>query len=101
MTAVCFDDGTPSRFGVLFDDVAEVFEGDAGFDHGNCLVEAFSGCLDELHELLIGERFVADVVSFVEITVIAFMVESYVEVEDVTIQQNSLIRNAVTDDFVW
>ena len=101
MTAIRLDDRAAAGLGVFLYDVTEVFEGDAGFDDCDCLVETFPSCLDKLHKLLVGERLVADIVGFIEVAMVAFMVESDVQVEDVAVEQDSLIRNAMANHFVW
>ena len=101
MTAVRFDDRAAPRLGMLFDDVAEVFERHAGLHDRDCLIEALSRSLDELDEFLIRQCFVANVVGLVQIAMVAFVVQSDIEIEDISIQKNSLVRNAMAYDFIW
>ena len=53
VTTVSLDDRTTTRLGMLFDDIAEVFERHAGLDDRDCLVKTFSSGLNELDEFLI------------------------------------------------
>jgi hypothetical protein len=100
VAAISLDDGAAAGFGVFFDDVAEVAKGGARFDGGDGEGEAFPRGFDEFDEFLIGEGFVADVVGFVQVTVVAFVVEGYVKIEDVAVEEDAAVGNAVADYFV-
>ena len=100
MAAVRLDNAQVLCFGMFFDDIAEVLDGDAGFDMSDCLFETLPRRFNEPDIVRVGAGFVPYVVRLVEIAVIAFMEEGYVEVEDVAVLEDSLVRNAVAYDFV-
>ena len=100
MATVRLDDTAVSTFGVLLDHIARIAEEHARFDNLNGLVETFPCCLNNTNRIRVCVCLVADIIRFIQIPVEAFMIECDVEIEDVTIQQNSLIRYAMADDFV-
>ncbi len=73
MAAVRLDDAEVLGLGVLFDDVAEILDGNAWLYVGDCLVEAFAGGFDKADIVGVTAGFVPDVVSLVEIAVVAFV----------------------------
>lgn len=97
---VCLDNGAFLRLRVLLDDISIFTEKCAWLHHRNGLVQALSRCLYDADGVGICQCLLADVVSLVEITVEAAMVESYVDVEDVTVFEDALVGNAVANDFV-
>jgi hypothetical protein len=100
VAAVCLDNAQALRLGVFLDNVTEVANLDAWLDVGDGLLQALSRGLDKAYIVRVGLRFVADVVRLVQITVVAFVEERDVNVEEVAILQNSHVGNAVANDFV-
>lgn len=100
MSAVGLDDAAILRLCVLLDNVSRIAEEHAGLDQLDSLVQALSRCLDNANGVWICECLLADVVRFVEVAVEAAVVEGHVDVEDITILEDTLVGNAVTDDFI-
>jgi hypothetical protein len=98
--AVRLDDTEILRLRVFLDDVPELLDRHAGFDVRNGSVEALAGGFDEADVGGVGAGFVADVVGFVEVAVVAFVEEGNVEVEDVAVLEDAGVGDAVADDFV-
>ena len=100
VAAIRLDDAEVLSLGVLFDDIAEVFDGNTGFYMGNCLVQTFTCTFDEANVVRITSGFVAYIVGLVQVAVVAFVEEGDVEVENVAVLENSLVWDAVADDLV-
>ena len=100
VAAIRLDDTEVLGLGVLLNDVAKIFNGDARLDMGDRLLKAFASRFDEADVVRITSGLVADVVSLVEIAVVAFVEEGDVEIENVAVLKDSLIWYAVTDDLV-
>ena len=101
MATVGLDNAAVSTLGVLLDHVSRVSKEHAWFDYFDCLVKTFSRRLNNTDRVCICSCLVADIIGFIKVAVEAFVIECDVEVEYVTIQQNSLIWYAMADDFVW
>jgi hypothetical protein len=85
---------------VLLNYVAELLDSNPGFDMSDGFIQALSGGFDEADIVWICESFVADVVSLIEITVVALVEKGDIEVEDIAVFEWTLVRNAVADDLV-
>lgn len=97
---VGLDNSKILSFGMLLDDVAKLFDGDARLDVGNSFLETLASGLDETDIVWVGFRAVTYVVGLIEITMITFVEQRDVEVENVSVLQWALIWNAVADDFI-
>lgn len=100
VSAICLDHAAVLAFGMLLNDVAVLAEERAGLDDFDGLFETLAGCFDDADRVGVGECFGADVVGFVEVAVVATVVEGYVDVDDVAVFEGALVGDAVTDDFV-
>lgn len=85
---------------VLLNHSTIILESRAGLRNLNRFVKAFSGCLDYAHRVRIGERLVANIIGFVDVSVISTVVESNVDIDNVTILEDALVRDAVADTLV-
>lgn len=95
MTTVGLDDTAVSTLGVLLDHVSRISEQHAGFDDLNGLEEAFTRCFNDSHRLGVGSCLVAHIICLIQVAMEAFVVQGDVEIEDIAIQEDSLIRYAV------
>ena len=86
--------------GVFLDDVAGVAEGHAGFYDRDGLVETLSCSFDYADVVSVEGGGGADIVGFIEVSVEAIVVEGYVEVEDVAVEEEAGVGDAVADYFV-
>lgn len=100
MAAIGLDDTAISTLGVLFDHISRIAKEHARFDYLDGLVKTFSCSLNDTNRVRVCVCLVANIICFIKITVESFVIEGDVEIEYVTIQQHSLIRYAVADDFV-
>ena len=100
MATVGPDNTAVLALGVLLDDVAVLAEKCAWLDNLNGLVQAFTRSLGNAHCIRVCQSLVANVVCLVQVSVEATVVQSNVDVEDITILEDSLIGNAVADDLV-
>lgn len=66
----------------------------------NRLVQTFTTRLHDPHAVGIRKRFVTNVVCLVQVAVETAMVQRHVNVDDVTINQASPVRDPVADDLV-
>lgn len=94
------DDVAVPRLGVLLDGVAELAERGTRLHELDGLVQALAGRLDDPHVVGVGLGSVADVVGLVEVGVVAFVVDGDVEVENIAVQEDSLVGDSVADDLV-
>src|SRR5690606_10189153 len=86
------------RFGVLLDDVADIAETRARFDHGNRFIQTF--LRDQAQALGVAERL-ADMEHRAGIAVPAILDDGDVDIDDVAVLEGFLVRrNAVADNFV-
>jgi len=100
VATVGFDDGAVAGFGVFFDGTAGFAEEHAGLDEFDGFGEALAGGFDNPDWIAVGEGFWADVVGFVEVAVETAVAEGDVEVEDVAVEEDALVGDAVTYYFV-
>ncbi len=100
VAAVGFDDGAAAGFGVFLNDATGVAEEHAWLDEFDGFGEALARGFNDADRVAGGEGGGADVVGFVEVAVEAAMVECDVEVEDVAVEEDALVWNAMTDYFV-
>ena len=94
------DDAAPPFLGVLLNHVAELADQRARLDVLDGLLEALAGRLGDADGVGVGLGPVADVVRLVEVAVVALVVEGHVQVDNVAIQQDALVGDAVADDLV-
>ena len=94
------DDFAASGFCVRLNDSSEVSKRCARLHHGNCLVQAFTRGFNELYRVRVRLGSVADVVRFVQVSVVTPVIDRDVEVEDVTVQENALVGYTMADHFV-
>ena len=85
---------------MLFNDGARVADQHSGLYELDGVLETFSGSFNDADGVCRSVGCAANVISLVEVAVKAAMVESYIEIEDVTSLEESLVWNAVTDYFV-
>jgi hypothetical protein len=100
VSAVCFDYSTISTLCMFFNNSSRISEEHAWFDYLDGLIQAFSSCFDHTHRVGIGFGSISNIVCFVQIAMKSFVVERNVYVEDVTVQEDSIVGYAMTDDFV-
>lgn len=85
---------------MLLNDVSKVSEENSGLRNLDCLVETLPCCFDNADRICICFCFIPNIVSLVQITMIALVVQCHVDVEYVAIKQDPLVRDAMTDDLV-
>ena len=100
MPAIRFDNAAPSRFCMFLNHAPNLTNQHARFYNFDGLLKALAGCLHNANGIAVSECFGADVVGFVEVAVEAAMVEGDVEVKDVAVEEETLVGDAVADDFV-
>lgn len=99
-TPGCNDFAT-SGLGMLLDDGSKVSYRRAGLHNRNGLVQAFSRRFNYPDRIWVRLGSIADIVGFVEVSMISLVIDRYVEIEDVTIEEESLVGYPVADHFVW
>lgn len=88
------------RLGVLVDRVAEVAEQHARLDQRDGLRQALARRLDDAHRVGVARGLRADVVRLVQVAVEALVVQRDVDVQDVAVDEDALVGDAVADDLV-
>lgn len=87
-------------FGVRLNDIANVSDQCSGLYKLDRLVEALPCSLDDQYRFRISLGFVAYVVGLVQIAVVPAVIKGDVDVQDVAIDEGSLVWNTVADDLV-
>ena len=100
MATVSLDDTAVVAFGMAFDDVPRLFESHARLDICYCFVQAFSGRFNNSDSAWVCQCFLPHVICLVEVSMEATVVKADVEVENVTIEEDPLVRYAMADDFI-
>lgn len=100
VAAVGADDAAVLLLGHLFDNVAKLADQGTGLDCLDRLVQALAGGLDNADIVGVGLGSVTNVVRLVQVGVVALVVERDINVEDIAVEQDALIGDAVADDFV-
>jgi hypothetical protein len=100
VATICLDDTAVFRFGMLFYHIAVVSEKRSGLDEFDSFVQTFSGSFNYSHGLWMRFRLVTHVVCFVQIAVKASVVECNIDIEDITIDENSFVWDTMADNFV-
>lgn len=86
--------------GVLLDNVAKLSDQCTRLDSLDGLIQALSRCLNHANGIRVSLGLVTNVVSLVQVGVISLVIQRNIDVEDIAVEENTLIRNAVADDFV-
>jgi len=86
--------------GVRLDHITELSEQSARLHQLDGLLETLTRSLDDAHRVRVRLGPVTNVVCFVEIAVEALVVEGHVEVNNIAVEKNTLIGDAVADDLV-
>lgn len=100
VAAVRADDTAVPLLGDLLDDVAKVADQGAGLDRSDGGVQTVASSLHHPDGVGIGLCPLANVVRLIEIAVVALVVQRNVNVQDIAVEQNALVGNAVADDLV-
>ena len=97
---VCPDDAAALGLCVLLNDVSKFPDQGSRLDNLDGLFQALPRRLDNTHRVGVRLGPVAHVVRLVEVSVVALVVQGDVEIDDIPIEENPLVGNAVADDFV-
>ena len=100
MATVGPDNTALLALGVLLDDVAVLAEECAWLDKLDGLVQAFTCGLGHADGIWVGQSLVTNVVCLVQVAVEATVVQRNVDVQDIAILEDSLVGDAVANDFV-
>lgn len=86
------DDAAAPRLGMSLNNVPKLAEQRARLDQLDSLLKAFASRLGDADRVRVSLGPVADVVSLIQIAMVAFMVQRDVEVDNITIKQDPLVR---------
>lgn len=100
MSNIGLDDTATMARGMLLDHVARIPKQHSRFDNLDRLLETLPSCFHYPHRVCVRLGPFTNIIRFIQIAVEALVVDADVEVEDVAIKQNSLIRYSVADHFV-
>lgn len=100
MTAVGLDHTAVPALGVLFNHISWFTEKHAGFYVFNTLFQALPSSLNNPDGIRACLCLLPNVVCFVDISVETFMIQSHVDVDDVTILERPLVWDTVANRFV-
>jgi len=100
VATVSSDNAAVVLLGMLLNNVTKFSDQSAGLNGLDRLIQALSCRLNHTNSIGVGLGFVSNVISLVQIGVVSFMVQGNIDVENITVKQNALVRNTVADDFV-
>lgn len=100
VAAVGSDDTAVLLLGVLLDDVSKLPDQGTGLHSLDGLLQALSCRLDDTDGVRVRLGPVTNVICLVQIGMVAFVVEGNVDVENIAVEENTLIGDTVADDFV-
>lgn len=84
-------------FRMFFNDLAEITISKTRLNHSNGLFQTFSSSINQLFALGIN---ITNAVSGIHVTMETLIVTSNIKVKNITILQRTLVRNAMTNDFI-
>jgi len=87
--------------GVRLDRISKIAEQRPGLDQLDSLFQGLASGLDDADGVGVSLGLVANVICFVEIAVKALMVQRNIEVDDITIKENSVVGDTVADHLVY
>jgi hypothetical protein len=100
VATVSSDNAAVVLLGMLLNNVTKFSDQSAGLNGLDRLIQALSCRLNHTNSIGVGLGLVSNVISLVQIGVVSFMVQGNIDVENIAIKQNALVRNTVADDFV-
>lgn len=100
VTTVSLDGAASSVLGVLCDDRTIFSEKRVRLCDFDGLVQTFASGLDNADRVRVGQGLVADVVGLVDVAVETAVVKGNIDVDNVSVLEDTLIGNTVTDGFV-
>lgn len=100
VTAIRLDSVAIPALGQFLDDASVFLECGTWLHNSDGSIETVAGSFDDTDSFRVGACLVADVVSFVDVSVEAVVVECDVYVDNVAVLENALIGDTVTDGFV-
>ncbi len=100
MATIRLDYAAVSRLGMLLDDCSWFTKEHSWLDKLDGLIKTLTGGFHDPYGCCISKCFRADIVRFIQISMKAAMVKRHIEVKNIPVKQNPLIRDAVTYDFV-
>lgn len=100
MSTIGCNNTTSPRLRLLIDCITGRSKRHPRFNKLNCLVQRLSARLHYPDAIRVRERFITDVVRLIQVTVEAAVIQRYVDVDDVAIDQASRVGNPVADDLV-
>jgi hypothetical protein len=86
---------------MCFDNVPKITDGSAGLDKSDGQVQGLTGRLNQPYRFWVSGGPWTDIVGLVKICVVTFVVDGNVEVQNVTVQENTLIRDTVANHLIW
>lgn len=100
MPAVCSNNATVLRLRMFFDDITKFPNENARLHRLDSLFKTFAGCLNNSNIVWISFGFIANIVRLVQIGMVTLVVERNIDVQDIAIDERSLIGNTVANNFV-
>lgn len=100
VTAVALDDAAVAALGMFLNHISGISEKHAGLHQLDGFVQTLSRSFDDANGLRVRAGLVSNIVGFVKIAVVAVVVQSHVDVDNVTILERSLVGDAVADGLV-
>lgn len=100
VTTVRANDTAVLGLGVLLDNITEFADQSTWLNGLDGLIETFTSAFNYANVIRVSLGAIANVVRLVKIGMVPVVVQSDIDVENVTVEQDSLIGNAVANNFV-
>ena len=100
VATVSSNDTAVVLLGVLLDNVTKFSDQGARLHSLDGLVQTLSRGFNHANSIGIGLGLVTNVVGLVQVGVVSLVIQGNIDVENIAVQQNTLIRDTVADDFV-
>jgi hypothetical protein len=100
VTDVGPDHAAIPALGVLLDDVAELAEQRARLHLLDGFLQTLSRSFHHPNRVGVSLGLVADIIRLVQVAVIPVMVQGNIQVDDITVEEDALVRDTVADDLV-
>lgn len=101
MAHICPNHTAVAALGMLLDDVSKLAEQGSRLHLLDSQLQTLAGRLHNTDRVGIRLGPVADIVRLVEITVVAIMIQRHVQIDDVAVEEDALVRDAVANNLIY
>lgn len=100
VATIRLDHAAVPALSMLLDHRPWISEEHARLHKGDGLIQTLASSFRHPNRVGFGSSSITDVVGFVEISMKALVIQGDVDIDDIAIEQDALVRDAMTDDLV-